>query len=65
MSEVNAPLSIWQPTSGNGEAVTVGVANLVDNTLATLVDTTGALLVSTGSDFNLTPLSVWTQDDSK
>lgn len=62
---VNVPVTIWRPTNGNGEAVSVGVSGLVDLTASTLVDLTGSPLVSTGTDFTLVPQTIWTQDDSR
>lgn len=64
MTDVNVPLTIWRPTNGNGEAVTVTQSDIVDTTGAFLVDTTGAFVVDTGVDFNPIPQTVWSQDDS-
>lgn len=61
---VNLPATVWQPTLGNAEYNTGGLAYIVDTTGTFLVDPSGTFIVDTGVTVTPVPATVWTEDDS-
>lgn len=57
------PISVWQKTSGNTESVFDGPSDIDDTLGNLLVDTVSNNIVDTGIDMNITPESVWTEND--
>lgn len=58
------PTSVWRKTSGLDESVLDGQNSVIDPQGNFLVDTTGNQVVDTGIDMNVTPDSIWTEDDA-
>lgn len=59
------PVSIWQPTTGNGEYSLTGVNNIDDASGNLLVDPSSVQIVDTGVTFTQIPSSIWTENDSE
>lgn len=61
----NVPVTLWQPSNGNGEYSVSGVYNIVDTIADYLVDPLGDFIVDTGLLFNRMPTTVWSEDDGQ
>lgn len=59
----NVPVSVWQPTSGNGEYSLTGVSNIDDSSGNLLVDPSAVQIVDTGVSFTQIPTSIWTENN--
>lgn len=62
---VNVPVSIWQPTSGNGEYSLSGVYDIYDPSGGFLVDPSGVNIVDTGVIFTQIPSSIWAENNGQ
>lgn len=60
----NTPVTIWQPTTGNGEFTLGGVFNIADPSGFLLADPSGVEIVDTGVIFTQIPSTIWEQDES-
>lgn len=61
---VNVPVTIWRKTNGMNDSIATGALYIVDTLDAYLVDPQGSYVVDTGLRMDVTPVTVWTEDDS-
>ncbi len=60
----NAPATVWQPRSGNGEMENITPLNLVTISGDQLVTLAGDDLVTLDSQFTQIPDTIWEEDSS-
>lgn len=56
-------VTVWQPTTGNGEFTLGGVFNIADPSGNLLVDPSGTQIVDTGVIFSQIPDTIWTENN--
>lgn len=56
---IGPPITIWQPTSGNGEASVPGILSIVDSVGVFLVDPSLVNITDTGIDLVVLAQSLW------
>lgn len=61
----DVPVTVWQPTSGNGEYSFLGVYNIDDPSGNLLVDPSAVQIVDTGVIFTQIPSSIWAENDGE
>lgn len=59
----NVPVTIWQPTPGNGEMSTQAVAAFTTIAGAILTTLAGVTLTSGVGVYTKIPNTIWTEDD--
>lgn len=62
---VNVPVTIWQPTPGNGEMATQGVIDLVTLAGVFIITLAGAQVILGSSTYTKIPTTVWVEDDGE
>lgn len=61
---VNVPVTVWRKTDGLDENVFGGPYDIADPQGDHLVDTVGNQIVDTGIEMNVTPTTIWSENDS-
>lgn len=56
-------VTVWQPTTGNGEFTLGGVFSIADPSGNLLVDPSGTQIVDTGVIFSQIPDTIWTENN--
>lgn len=62
---VSVPVTIWSPTSGNGEYSLTSTAFIDDTVGVFLVDTVGNSVIDTGVVFTIIPVTLWAENDGQ
>lgn len=60
---MGTPVTIWRPSSGNGEMSDVGTNFIVDPSGNFLIDPPMNKIVDTGILFTQIPVTIWTEDN--
>lgn len=59
----NEPVTIWKPTSGNGEMVQQGLFDLITLAGNFLITLTGNNLILDTSIYSIIPPTIWIEND--
>lgn len=62
---MSVPVTVWQPTTGNGEYSLEGVFNIDDSSGNLLIDPSANQIIDTGVIFSSIPVSIWEQNDGE
>lgn len=60
---VNVPPTVWRKTNGLDENQYTGLTFIVDPQANFLVDPNGDFVIDTGIQMNVTPATVWVEND--